>query len=336
MVAEKDVSLRQLDFILETIKKVKNLPRRLSEVKKVLETLYNFYRPEGLSFVGYDEVERRMYQIEFGKVDRNIVDKDIETLDTIRELKAFDNIDGILPVDNYLIPVYFPSGRLVGLLRLFRKRKLNRKEFSLLKASAELIGGYLEINGSARGLLAALIEAQDARIPIEAGHAKRVAVYAEFVGKKLNLGEDDLVDLKQAALLHDIGKLAVPDHIIKKPGRLTPDEYAIIKTHPVVGARILEKSGIFAHISKAVLHHHERWDGAGYPGGLRGENIPLFSRIIAVADSFDAMTSDRPYRRALSWEEARKRLLRGAGSQWDPQVVDVFIDGMEEIEEIVV
>ncbi len=334
----ESMSLRQLHFMLEIVKNIKTLPRRLSNIKSLLSIMKDFFSVEGVSFVGYDEVEGALYRFEVGNTDRDYVEHDLSVVLRLRTVPG-----GTLPSDSgrvkyggCAVPVLFPNGCVAGILRLHGKKKLSRKEFSLLQASSELLGGYLEINHSARGMLAALIEAQDARIPIEAGHSKRVATYAEFIGKKLNLSEDELVDLKQAALLHDIGKIGIPDHIIKKPGRLTPDEYAVIKTHSVIGARILERSGVFSHLSRAVLHHHERWDGMGYPEGLSGENIPLFSRIIAVADAFDAMTSDRPYRRALSWREAKECLIEGAGSQWDPRIVDIFSEGLDEINEIVV
>ena len=137
--------------------------------------------------------------------------------------------------------------------------------------------------------------------------------------------------LRYAGLLHDIGKLAVEDRILRKAGPLTPEEREAIKQHPVVGAAILGSAGSFAALVPAVRHHHERFDGTGYPDGLAGEAIPVEARILAVADAFDAMTSDRPYRPALARDVACERLIRGRGTQFDPGVVDTFLECVRDL-----
>jgi ribonuclease P protein subunit RPR2 len=126
-------------------------------------------------------------------------------------------------------------------------------------------------------------------------------------------------------MLHDLGKLSIMDTILRKPERLTAEEFTIIKSHPVVGAKILEPLRFLTREICAVRHHHERWDGTGYPDGLGGENIPLVARVVTVADVFDAITSNRPYRTALALEEARAEITRGSGSHFDPAVVDAFM-----------
>jgi len=155
-------------------------------------------------------------------------------------------------------------------------------------------------------------------------HLEKVAEYVEMIGNGLKLGEKEVKHLKLAAILHDVGKLEIPRHILTKAEPLTRDEWSIIKQHPKWGANMVRSMQSFDSLIPMILYHHERYDGTGYPNGLKGEDIPLGSRIIAVADSFDAITNSRPYRKALSYEEAMKEIIRCSGTQFDPLVVDVF------------
>ena len=158
------------------------------------------------------------------------------------------------------------------------------------------------------------------------GHSDRVAEYSVLIGKKLGLSDEDLKTLRIGALFHDIGKIGIPDAILLKNDKLTDDEYSEIKNHPSIGAHILSNASIFANIIPIVKHHHERYDGRGYPSQLAGENIPYFARIVAVADTFDAMTSKRSYRNALDIDYTMKEIERCKGTQFDPQVADAFLD----------
>ena len=178
----------------------------------------------------------------------------------------------------------------------------------------------------------ALATAIDARDQMGMGHVRRTQIFAVGIGNILGLGEDDIGALRTGALLHDIGKLAVPDHILNKPGRLTPAEMEKTKTHALVGASILEKVGYPYPVVPTVKYHHECWDGTGYPEGLRGSNIPLTARILAVADTFDTLRSERPYRPAVDREEACSFLRSRAGSQFDPRVVDIFLRNLNIFE----
>ncbi|BAK15707.1 HD-GYP domain [Solibacillus silvestris StLB046] len=178
-----------------------------------------------------------------------------------------------------------------------------------------------QLEGIVKGVIATL-ELKD---PYTRGHSERVAAYAmkmaEATGK---FKPSELNYFYYACLLHDIGKVSIPDSILTKPGMLTDEEFDIIKTHPVVGAEaIRDVEGIADNIG-VIYHHHERWDGKGYPNGLSGENIPFLARVTAVADAFDAMTSSRSYRPALQFEVAYQRILDGQGSQFDPQLVELF------------
>lgn len=156
-------------------------------------------------------------------------------------------------------------------------------------------------------------------------HSTRLAEWSVRIGRDLGFDEGTLRDLEVAAILHDIGKIGTPDHILRKPARLTDEERDVIKKHPEYGWAVLRVIPGFERVSLFVLHHHEAFDGTGYPAGLRGDEIPIGSRIVSVMDSFDAMISSRPYRRGLSMEEAIRRLDEGIGTQFDPVVTPRFI-----------
>lgn len=175
------------------------------------------------------------------------------------------------------------------------------------------------------GIVKGFISTLELKDPYTRGHSERVAAFSMSMAKTVgHFNELELQQFYYACLLHDIGKVNIPDSILTKSGKLTNDEYEIIKTHPVVGADVLQDvEGLANHID-VIYHHHERWDGKGYPDGLAGENTPLLARITAVADAFDAMTSSRSYRPALPYEEAYRRILAGEGSQFDPYLVGIF------------
>ncbi|HEU4760352.1 MAG TPA: HD domain-containing phosphohydrolase, partial [Dehalococcoidia bacterium] len=175
----------------------------------------------------------------------------------------------------------------------------------------------------------ALTEAIESRDPYTGGHCRRLAEYAARIASKLALPVRDIEVVRLGAALHDMGKIVVPDSILKKPGRLTPEEYAIVKQHCYSGGQICKRVGFLMDAYPIVYHHHERWDGTGYPDGLKDERIPIGARVVAVVDAYDAITTDRPYRDAVSHEEAAEILRQGAGSQWDPAVARVFLETIE-------
>jgi putative nucleotidyltransferase with HDIG domain len=179
----------------------------------------------------------------------------------------------------------------------------------------------------------ALISAIDAKDRYTHGHSERVAQVAKCLAEQLHLPKTDVNTIYLGGLLHDIGKIGVDDVVLNKPGALTPDEYDQIKQHPQLGYDILRGVRQLERILPIVLYHHEAWDGSGYPHGLKGEETPLLARITAVADAFDAMSSDRPYRRGMPDEKLDSILREGAGRQWDPQVVDAFFAIREQIRE---
>jgi len=160
----------------------------------------------------------------------------------------------------------------------------------------------------------------------EEQHSNRVSVLCKSMGEALGLPNNNIEELKSVGLLHDIGKIGIDENILNKPGKLTENDWKEIKLHPEIGYRILSTVNEMAEMANDVLHHHEKWDGKGYPSGLKGEDIPFVSRIIAVADSYDAMTSYRAYKKALSEEDAINEIMRCSGTQFDPEIARVFVE----------
>ncbi len=174
--------------------------------------------------------------------------------------------------------------------------------------------------------LMALGTALDSRDADKDGHALRVTLYTTRLARGLGLSEQDLRVIQQGAALHDIGKIGVPDELLRKPGPLSPDEWVLMRKHPLIGYRILSVSRFLHGAAQLVLHHHERYDGSGYPAGLRGEEISLGARIFSVADTLDCMTSTRPFQPATSFEAARDEIARNSGIKFDPKVVRAFLE----------
>jgi HD-GYP domain-containing protein (c-di-GMP phosphodiesterase class II) len=181
------------------------------------------------------------------------------------------------------------------------------------------------------GLIHCLTASIDAKDPYTCGHSERVARIATRLGLNLAVPDRLVSDLYLAGLLHDIGKIGIKDSVLQKPGKLTEEERALVQEHPVIGDRIISNVSQLAHVRPGVRSHHERYDGRGYPDGLVGESIPLLARILAVADSCDAMMSARPYRPALATRQIEATLIQGAGSQWDPRVIDAFMSCRKEL-----
>jgi putative nucleotidyltransferase with HDIG domain len=174
----------------------------------------------------------------------------------------------------------------------------------------------------------ALLSAVEAKQPPLDGHSRKVNTYAVALAEAIGLSPDQVAIVRTAALLHDIGKIGIPDKILSKKEKLNEKDWKAIKTHPQLGANIIKGASpdlVPVPCVSIVLYHHERWDGGGYPKGLKGEQIPIEARIIAIAESFDSMTTVLPYRPAFSLEETIKELRKGAGSQFDPKLVDAFI-----------
>ncbi len=239
---------------------------------------------------------------------------DRPTLDTTVGARELPGDDELPTVHEQLIVF----ARELGCL--YRAERERARE--LERVLGELRRSYLATMKS----LAMVVEAKDSATR---GHLERTQAYGLALARRI---DPALVteELGYGFFLHDIGKVGVPEHVLRKPGPLTADEWEVMRTHPVLGAQIVAPITFLRDAERLVRHHHERFDGTGYPDGLRGEEIPLAARVFAVADAFDAMTSDRPYRRAMSVERAVGEIVDGAGTQFDPEIVRVFVDLVEE------
>src|SRR6185369_3318204 len=206
---------------------------------------------------------------------------------------------------------------------------LYRSARARLQSKTHEVAALSELHLATAEALATAIDAKDQTTHC---HVRRVQIYAAGMGEVFGLSADDIAALKAGALLHDIGKLAVPPHILNKPGPLTPAEFEKMKIHTVVGAQILGRVDFPYPVIPIIRHHHEQWDGRGYPDQLKGEEIPLTARILAVVDCFDSIREDRPFRRGMTSEEATALLQRGAGNHFDPEVVESFLNNLPRFE----
>jgi HD-GYP domain-containing protein (c-di-GMP phosphodiesterase class II) len=240
----------------------------------------------------------------------------------------------------YAVAPFAVDDRVGCLVALVEREEFGERELALLGGLAQQAKLAIANASSYEGLertfvstVEALANALEANDEYTSTHARWITDLSLRVGRELGLDERALKHLELGALLHDIGKIGIPSDVLSKPGRLTAAERKIVETHPELGERIIAPIDRLQVVRPIVRHCHERWDGRGYPDGLAGEEIPLESRIIFVCDAYHAMTTDRPYRRALSHREAVRRLGEGAGSQFDPYVVEVALRVLEHGED---
>ena len=219
----------------------------------------------------------------------------------------------------FLMAIIYTEVGILGILLFFLPLLLARRSFELYTKMRKV---YLD---TIRALAAAI----DAKDPYTKGHSERVAETSVALAQKLNLSDRDIEDIEYTALLHDIGKIGIADKILGKKGSLTNQEYEKIKEHTIMGANIIEPVDFLKNSYEAIYHHHERYDGKGYPDGVKSKDIPVFSRIIAVADAYDAMGSDRPYRKKLNKVKILKELKDQSGKQFDPEVVKALISVLD-------
>jgi putative nucleotidyltransferase with HDIG domain len=248
--------------------------------------------------------------------------------------KKSDRTTGFITRSILAVPLKIED-KLIGVVEVVNKKKgekFTSEDIELLQTlsttgalaiqKARLYQDLSDLFISAVRAIADAIEAKD---PYTRGHCERMRHFSLMIAEELNLSEKEKRNVELSALLHDVGKIGVPERILLKDGKLTQEEFEEIKKHPVIGAEILAEIKQLKEVIPGVKYHHERYDGKGYPEGLNGENIPLIARIMAVTDAYDAMTSDRPYRKGLSKEIADKELVRLKGQQFDPKCVDAFL-----------
>ncbi|MBI1953651.1 MAG: HD-GYP domain-containing protein [Candidatus Omnitrophica bacterium] len=251
----------------------------------------------------------------------------------------------IFPLSNLLILLGITAGGVAFFLlkKVLAERERNldqikdqtlewnrRLEAEVSKRTRDLESTHRNLEAAYLETVTALVEAMTAKDNYLGDHSHNVSHYAGVIAEEMGLAGERIERLKMGCELHDLGKIAIPDSILLKPGPLTPEEFEVIKQHPVWGARILEPLTFMRDITEMVNQEHERWDGKGYPRGLRGDRIRLEARIIAVADAIDAMTSHRPYRKSVSLDEVAAELKRNAGSQFDPQATEAAVSAIEK------
>lgn len=245
-------------------------------------------------------------------------------------LTGHSNIDILVDAVNecnlfqYLLKPFDPDQLCAIVENGIRKYELSASRTQIMQDLSELF--YKTIKSIAYAL--------DAKDKYTHGHSMRVTLYSLALAKHLNLSEELLEEIETAGLLHDIGKIAIPEKILLKPGKLTEEEFNVIKTHPELGEKLVESINKLRLVSNWLKSHHERYDGKGYPEGLVGEQIPISARIIALADTYDAMTSNRAYRGALSHETAMEEIAKCLGTQFDPSLAKIFVQIKDEIEQI--
>jgi putative nucleotidyltransferase with HDIG domain len=277
-----------------------------------------------MMLTGYTEMAIAVEAINRGEIYRLITKpwNDDELKATLRQ--AFDHYDLKREIKRLNQVTREQNFKLQDMNRNL-EGKVRERTKQLAEKNHELRTAYIQT-------ITALAEAIDAKDTYTRGHSERVAVYASRIAGKMNLSKEMIERVYFAGLLHDVGKIGVPDAIISKPDRLDHDEYEVIKEHPAIGAKILEPVHFLRHIVPCVRHHHEWFDGStrGYPDQLLSEEIPLPARVILVADTIEAMTSDRPYRKALPMETVVEELLKYSGSQFDAPCVDAFLRLLED------
>ncbi|MCK4673464.1 GAF domain-containing protein [candidate division WOR-3 bacterium] len=233
------------------------------------------------------------------------------------------------------------KGKIIGVSEVLNKkgnRYFNENDLELFEAlghqiavAVENASLYAELDELFLSSIRAIVEAVDAKDPYTKGHSARVVEYSLLIGESYdNLSKDELKQLEVSAILHDVGKIGVPDKILGKTGKLTPVEYAYMQRHSEFGSAIIEPIAKLRELIPNILHHHEQFDGRGYPHGLQGNKIPLFARIICIADSFDAMITDRPYRKKRNTKKALDELEKQSGTQFDPKLVKIFIKAFNQ------
>lgn len=257
----------------------------------------------------------------------------IENIDTAADYEPWKNIAS---AQNYASLVALPltcKGQAIGVICIYfsEPRVFSSDVISLLSTIANEAAiaidnarVYENLQDAFVGTIRSLAETIDAKDSYTRGHSERVSLYSEAIARGLGINGTELQTIRYAGYLHDVGKIGIPDHILTKPGKLTVEEFMVIKKHPVLSERILRPVNFPYPVQSIVRHHHERYDGKGYPDGFCQEEIPLGARILFVADAYEAMTSDRPYRKALSNHMALEELMRNKGTQFDPRIVEVF------------
>jgi putative nucleotidyltransferase with HDIG domain len=278
---------------------------------------------------GVVEAYQRNYH--YGLLKQVAQEKKIKMLEELGE----EYPESFFRIKNILIAPLITKDKSIGAIAFGGKKdkahftELDKKIIYAISAISsnilENIILYEELGGLFFDTVWSVVAAAESKDPYSAGHSRQVTNYAICIAKELGMDPEEIRKIKLAGLLHDIGKIKIKEEILTKPGRLTEKEYAVIKQHPEIGVNIIKKVSMLEDIFHGVREHHERWDGKGYPYGLKGEEISLIGRILAVADAFDAMTSNRAFRPKFSESHSIQELKKNSGTQFDPRIVDAFV-----------
>lgn len=282
---------------------------------------YRFMMQSELRSIEYTNLPAGEYTLHLAVFDsgrENILEERLYKI--IKTQEIYDNTWFVL----YAIVVAMLFGIWVA---AFALHSINRRNFEAQQRELLLKDRQLEMGNQTILAIANTVDAKDVRT---SQHSLRVSIYSYMIGKEMGLSEDECANLEKAARLHDIGKIGIPDKILNKPDRLTDEEYKIMKSHVTRGAEILRGFTLIDHAVEGAMYHHERYDGKGYPQGLKGEEIPLYGRIIGVADAFDAMTANRVYRKQMDFDYVLNEMRNGRGTQFDPEFVDILLRLIEK------
>ncbi len=334
---EKEISkLKLVESLLELNRTIVSLSSLDIMLEKIIQISENLFTPKRIGIYLIDEYGRnfvlRKQRIEDIKFKVRTVYDNSEFLDFFKE----SNIN-FLDEKTFFEVLLAIKGkeRNIGILSLFfeKNRILKEEELKFLESFSIQIGIgienamlFEEVQNSYVNAIKSLINTLEARDKYTKGHSEEVVYYSILIGKRLGFNDEQIKILENAAYLHDLGKVGIKDQILLKPGRLKEDEFEIIKKHPLITFKIIEPLKLKREEIEACLFHHEKIDGSGYPYGLNGEKIPIYAKIIAVADAYSAMTSERPYREKMSKEEAIQELMRYSGIHFDPDIVNIFIE----------
>ncbi len=275
-------------------------------------------------YLYYADEEPKIIE-KIGEYDRQFLPKEIARF--YEEIGSLDIVRSIavgIKVDNAIVGSIF--------LDATRDVEISEQSLEIMKSVGKLASAFVSVKRYQEreqkyriAAIRAMINLLEMRDPYTKGHSERVARISARFAKALGFSQEEVDRIFWAGILHDIGKIGIPESILNKPSRLDEEEYEIIKNHPILSELALSGLEFLESLKPIVRSHHERWDGTGYPDGLKGEEIPLGARILAIVDAFDAMISERPYRKALSIDEVKKELLRNAGKQFDPKLVEIFV-----------
>ncbi len=330
--------LKMVEAILELNRIIVSLTNLDSLIEKVVAIIHNIFQPESAA-VYFKEDGNFILRKRFPRDGRGkklpVSYEHGEMQDIFANRKS--RITGT-ETETVIIPL-FGKEKEIGFISIIfpENKKIKEEEIKFLEVFATQVGIGVEnatlfevVKNSYLNSIRSLVNSLETRDTYTKGHSEQVAYYSVVIGKQLGFSGRDIEILRNASYLHDLGKVGIRDVVLLKPGPLNEEEMSIIKQHPEMTVRILEPLGLREGEIDACLYHHERIDGKGYPKGLKGEDIPIFAKILAVADAYSAMTSERPYRKRMMKEEAVSELKRWAGIQFDSGIVNIFVKLLEE------